>query len=65
MEIEDNSFVENSPQVKKGRGKYLKDIGDEITLKPFNLFKHKTESIGVNEICFGLKTPNTNRLDNV
>ena len=37
MEIEENSFVEKSPQVKKG--KYLKDINDEITLKPFNLFK--------------------------
>ena len=56
MEIEENSFVEKSPQVKKG--KYLKDINDEITLKPFNLFKQKTAKIGV-------KTPNTNRLDNV
>ena len=38
MEFEQNSF-EKSPVVNKKSKKlsYLKDVGDEITLKPFNL----------------------------
>ena len=49
MDFKDNAYdkFQNSPVVNKHSKKsYLKDIGDEITLKPFNLNRQKTSKNG-------------------